>query len=381
MARSYRSFPPFRFALVILLAAVGVAVHAQGNDVRFGGGRTYGLAGAGIALPLDVYETSGLNPALLGFAGSRFRLGVPYIGYHTDRISLGQVQDLFKDVDKGGVSNDEAVKLARKYGDDAKELGVNGGIGLSDGHFALRGRFEADVRSVPNRSLRNFLATGDDNYQDTPIDARLDAYGLGYYETAASYGHEVPLGDGGNRLSLGASVRGVSAFYAHKVADASAIASGDGVRNGTEISGDDDMIERSGVGADAGLVGSLRAVPDAYFGLSVRNALEPNITFVRTLPDTDFPLERDLRPFKRTVGVGTAYVKRRYLVAIDAVDLGNHAGGAGVRAGVEYSINKYFALRGGYDSRSKFVGGICVGGLNAAIAADGTSSIFAQLRF
>ena len=381
MVRFSKSSSPFRLSLLLLIVAIGGGAHAQGNDVRFGGARTFGLAGAGIALPLDVYETSGLNPALLGFAGSKFRLGVPYIGYHTNRISLKQVNDLLKDVDHGGVSNDEAVKLARKYGEDTKELGVNGGIGLSDGHFAFRARFEADVRSVPNASLSNFLKTNDNNYLDTPIDARLDAYGLGYYETAASYGHEIPLGKAQDHVSLGASVRGVSAFYAHKVADAGAISTGDGVRNGTEISGDDDDIERSGVGADFGAVASLHAIPNAYFGLSVHNAIEPNITFVRTMPDTDFPLSRDLRPFKRNIGVGAALVKRHYLIAIDAVDLGNHAGAAGLRGGVEYSINKYFAVRGGYDSRSKFVGGICIGGINAAIAADGTSSIFAQLRF
>ena len=380
MVRSSTTPSPLRFALLALLSAVGVAAHAQGNDVRFGGGRTYGLAGAGIALPLDVYETSGLNPALLGFAGTKFRLGVPYLGYHTNRISLGGVNDLISDLNHGSVSDDAAVKLARKYGSDGKELGINAGIGLSDRNFALRFRAEADIRSVPNQSLRGFLATGDDNYLDTPIDARLDAYGLGYYEAGASYGHELPL-EGDTHVSLGASVRAVTAYYAHKVADAGAISTGDGVRNGTEISGDDDFIQRSGVGIDFGAVAKLKSVPDAYFGLSARNLVEPDITFVRTMPDTDFPLRRDLRPFKRTIGVGAALVKRRYLFALDAVDLGNHAGAAGVRAGVEYSINKYFAVRGGYDSHSKFVGGVCIGGINAAIAADGTSSIFAQLRF
>lgn len=371
-----------RLASALLLAALGAAARGQGNDVRFGGARTFGLAGAGIALPLDVYETHRLNPALLGFAGRKFRVGMPYVGYHTDRISVGQVNDLIGDLDKGGIEDEAAVRLARKYGSDTKEFGLNAGGGVSGYNFALSARVEALVRSVPNASLRAFLATGDDDYHNVPIDSRLDAYGLGYVESAASYGHEVSLGKGkGDRLSLGATVRGVTAFYAHKVADAQAIGNDGDVRNGTEISSDDDVIQRGAIGLDFGGVASLHSVPDAYFGFSVQNALEPDITFVRTMPNTDFPLRKDLRPFRREIGIGAAYVKKHYIVALDAVDLGNHAGGSGLRLGAEYSFTKLFAIRAGYDSHSKFVAGVCIGGINAAIAADGTTSIVSSLRF
>ncbi|GEM_PF-3212332 len=364
-------------ALTFLAALAGTAA---ASDIRFGGARTFGLAGTGIALPLDVYETHTINPALLGFAGKRLRFGVPSFGYHTDGISLGGVSDLIGDIDKGGVSNDEVVRLARKYGSDTKEFGLNGGLGASYGGFALSGGAEAVVRSVPNASLKAFLASGNDDFKDTPIDARLDAYGLGYYQTNASYGHELRLG-GGNRLSLGATVRAVSAFYAHKVADSSAISDDGDVRNGSEIAAGDDVIQRSSFGIDLGAVGSLRAVPNAYFGLRVHNLVEPKINFVRTMPDTDFPLRHDLRPFRRDIGVGAAYVKNNVLFAADLIDLGNHAGAAGFRVGAEYSVNKYFALRAGYDSRSKFVVGLNLGGINLAYAPDGSTSLVSTIRF
>ena len=340
------------------------------------------MGGAGIALPLDVYQTHRLNPALLGFAGRKFRVGVPYVGYHTDNVSLGTVNDLIGDVNNGAVSDDQVVRIARKYGSDVKELGINGGGGFSYGGFALSGRVEANVRSVPNQVFRDFLATGDDDYNNAPLNSRVDAYGLGFYEGTASYGHEIPIGKRKDRLSLGASVRAVTAYYAHKIADVTAIATGNGVRNGSELSNaSDDVIQRSGVGADFGALVSLGSVPNAYFGLSVRNAIEPDVTFVRTAPDTDFPLMRDLRPFRRQIGVGAALVKKRYLAALDVVDLGNHADAQAVRLGAEYSINKLFAVRAGYDSRAKFSVGVSIYGINAALNANGTTSIVQQIRF
>jgi hypothetical protein len=366
-----------RIILTALISAAGTAAFAE--DVRLGGGRAFGMAGAGIALPLDVYENHRLNPALLGFAGEKFRFGIPYIGYHAKRISLKGVQDLIGDIDSGGIEDDQVVKLARKYGSNTKEFGVNGGLGVSGGHFALSGGAEAIVRSVPNAQLKAFLATGDNDYNNAPIDSRLDAYGLGYYEMNASYGHEVLKG--ADRLSVGATVRGVSAYYAHKVADAEAIAGNGDVRNGSEVADGDDVIKRSGVGVDLGAVGTLRKLPNAYYGVNIRNLVEPNIRFVRTFPNTDFPLRRDLRPFQREINVGTAYVQGRYLAAADMIDLGNHAGHAGFRVGGEYAFSKYLAIRGGYDSRSKFVVGLCLGGVNAAVSADGSTSIVTAIRF
>ena len=127
------------------------------------------------------------------------------------------------------------------------------------------------------------------------------------------------------------------------------------------------MIQRSALGADFGALASFAKLPNAYFGVAVRNAVEPNMTFVRTGPDADFPLRRDLRPFKRQIGVGAAYVGKRYLAALDVVDIGDHAGAQAVRVGAEYSINKLFAVRAGYDTLSKFTVGVSIGGLNAAL--------------
>lgn len=366
-----------RILSAALISAAGTGAFAE--DVRLGGGRAFGMAGAGLALPLDVYENHRLNPALLGFAGEKFRMGIPYIGYHARRISLKGVNDLIGNIDSGGIDDDQVVKLARKYGSNTKEFGVNGGLGLSGGHFAFSGGAEAVVRSVPNDSLKAFLATGDNDYTHAPIDSRLDAYGLGYYEVNGSYGHEVLKGP--DRLSLGASVRGISAFYAHKVADAEAIAGTGEVRNGSEIADGDDVIKRSGVGMDLGAVGTLRKLPNAYYGVNIRNLVEPNIHFVRTMPNTDFPLRRDLRPFQREINVGAAYVQGRYLAAADMLDLGNHSGNAGFRVGGEYALSKYLAIRGGYDSQSKFVVGLCLGGVNAAVSADGSTSIITAIRF
>ena len=365
---------------LLLLALLTVASVASADDVRFGGARSFGLAGTGIALPLDVYETHTVNPALLGLASRRFHFGVPFVGYHTQRISLGQVNDLIGQTSGSNISDDEILKLARKYGGDTKELGVNGGVGFSAGGFALSGRVETLVSSIPNAPLRAFLASGDDDYKNTPIESRLDAYGLGYYEGDASYGRAFRLKKG-DVVSLGANVRAVTAYYAHKVADGQAIAQNGDVRNGSEITSDDDFVRRSGVGVDLGGVGSLHTLPNAYFGFAVRNLVEPNVAFVRSRPDTDFPLTRDLRPFRRQVGLGASYVKERYLVAADLVDVGNHAGVGGFRVGAEYALNRLFAVRAGYDTRKRFTAGVSVYGVNAAIASDGTTSIISALRF
>ena len=359
-------------APLVTLAAFAAVSLASAQDVRLGGARTFGLGGAGVALPLDVWETHRLNPALLGFADKRLRYGIPYIGYHAKNLSVGDLSKASKDID----SNSNLDQYARDFGNDTKELGLSFGEGLSFAGFAFSVAGDADARSIPNASLKEWANSSAD-LSTLPDDARLDAYGLATYDVAGSYGRTVL--DSREKVAVGATARFASAYYAHKFVDAEAIQNDGNGQNAPEI-GNGNAVNKSGFGADFGVLASTERLKNFTVGANAHNLIEPNVRFART--DTEANAIGDLRPFQRHVDVGAAYVASdRYLAALDLVDLGNHAGVAGVRAGAEYTVTRFFSVRAGYDSRASVAVGLSLFGVNAAFDAKGTATLTTALRF
>lgn len=365
-------------ALASGLALLSTA-HAD-DSFRFGGSRSAGMGGAGLALPIDIIQNHRLNPAMLGFGRRKIGLQYPEFGIQTKGIGISDFRDAFGDLNNGGVDSDKVVNLARKYGDRRVDAAADGSIGFVAGGFAISGGGAGAVASIPNASLSTFVASGNTDYSQLPADARLDAYGYAYYEVDASYG--APVRTGAGTLAIGGRLRDIKAYYGHKVADQGSIQSGAGVQNGAEFGGsNDDTMDKNSLGFDLGVLYQPKVLSNLYVGATVENLVVPKVGFTRTLPNSDV-LTEDFNPFKTTTSVGVgAIVGKTLLLAADIHDVFNRAGDEEVRLGGELNVGRLVSVRAGYNSRTAFTVGLSVGGFNFSLAGNQAVTFSSNIKF
>ena len=371
-----------RLALLSLLPVPLLAVPALASaDVTFGGTRASGMGGAGLALPLDVFQNYRLNPAITAFGGKGFRLQYPQFGYRTDGLDLSDVTDLASDLTSGSGNENLAIRLARRYGGRDRDFGVTAGLGFFGGGFALSGEGEASVASRPNAVLKSFIGSGGD-INNAPLDAQLDAYGFGYYQYAIGYANAVQLPK--SRLATGIKVKQVRGYYAHKKAFGPSISGNTtgGVVNGSDVPGGEDFRDARAVGVDLGGIYSTDSLEGVYFGAVVENAVRPNVKFDSEAANNG-TLRRDfVDPFATIFNFGLGYQYRQnVLLAADLVDIGNRAGRGEFRTGVELGFARAFAGRAGYNSRTGFTYGVAVGGFNVQLGGQQPITIGTTVRF
>lgn len=362
-----------------LLALTAVAT----ADVTFGGTRASGMGGAGLALPVDVFQNSRLNPALHGYGTRSFRFQFPQFGYRTDGISVSDVTDLGRRLSSGSGNEALAIRLARQYGERRRDFGVAANAAVFGGGFTAFGEGEASVASRPNAVLRQFIASGA-NPDNTPLDAQLDAYGFGYYSFGVGYANAVNLPRA--RFSTGIRVKQVRGYYAHKIANGPSIANNTtgGVGNGTDIPGNENTVDARGVGVDLGGIYSDQRLKGFTFGAVIENAVQPNIRFASQAPaDEGGAIRRGfVNPFRTAFNTGVGYMYRENILgALDLVDLGNRAGRSELRAGIEVGLSRAFAARAGYNSRTGFTYGIAAGGFNLQLGGTSPVTIGTTVRF
>ncbi len=375
---STRPLAPLLFALP-LLALLAPAARA---DVTFGGSRAAGMGGAGLALPVDVFQNTRLNPALHAFGPKGLRLQYPQFGYRTQGLSLGEASDLVKDLTRGGSANtDLALRLARRFGGDRREFGAEAGLAVFGGGFVLSGFGEVEGTSIPNAALRTFIRNGGDP-NNAPLDAQLDAYAFGYTSVGLGYANAVQLPRA--RLALGGRLKSVRGYYAHKKAQGPSISSNTtgGVVNGSNIPAGDDYLNEGSVGLDLGAIYSLDRVRGLTLGAVVENAIAPKVRFDSERPDNGGLRPDYVDPFRTALNLGAGYAYRRNLLfAADAIDVGNRAGRAEFRTGVEIGLARAFAGRAGYNSRTGFTYGLAVGGFNIGLGGRSPVTIATSVRF
>ncbi|MBI1331879.1 MAG: hypothetical protein JST12_00740 [Armatimonadetes bacterium] len=360
----------------LALASLAATAHA---DVTFGGARAAGMGGAGLALPVDVGNNYRMNPAFLAFGSKAPTLQWPGLGYKLDGISISNVRDVVGTIDHGGLDANGILTLASKYGESPKAVAFNGNVGFRMGGLAIGAKGEAGINSIPNASLQTWAQAGGDT-NNVPADARLDAYGYGYQQVEVGYGNSVRSKAG--KFTLGANVRRIKAYYAHKFADSATIASGDsnGVQNGSGITGD--FATQDSTGVDVGLLYNFPNVNNLYIGTVIENFIEPNIAFNYEAPGGGQPIiPGGFDPYKRTFNLGLGYVQDKVLMAADLVDIGNNSGGQQFRAGAEFKIggNSYF--RTGYNTQTAFTYGFSVGGFNIQLGGKAPLSLTSVIRF
>lgn len=378
-----RQVPSLRAALRPSLLAVAAlaASYAGATDVTFGGSRAQGMGGAGLALPVDVFQNTRLNPALHGFGPKGFRLQYPRFGYRTDGISAGEVTDLLADIGGGGIDDEFAIELAREYGGRRREFGAEAGLALFGGGFALSGYGEIGVTSIPNQVLRDFVNSGGDVDQ-APLGAQLDAYTFGYYTVGVGYANAVQLPRA--TLATGITVKSVRGYYAHKKVQGPTDLNNPqaSVDNGADITGGDDYLDQGALGVDLGAIYSFDRVKGLTFGAVIENAIQPNVKFDSERPN-DGPIVDDyVNPFKTAFNLGVGYqLRQNVLFAVDQIDVGNRAGRSEFRAGVELGLSRQFAARAGYNSRTGLTYGAAIGGFNIQLGGQAPLTIGTAVRF
>lgn len=360
--------------LAIALSAISSA------DVTFGGNRSTGMGGAGLALPIDINNNYRLNPAFLAFGSKNPSLMWPQFGYRLNGLGISDVNNLVGDLNQGGLESNKIIDIARRYSNSNKTIAVGADFGVRFAGFAISTRGELGLNTVPNAQLQNWAANGG-NTANVDAGSRLDAYGYGYQQVEVGYGNSFRIPAG--RLAIGGNLKKVTAYYAHKFADRDTIQNGNsgGVQNGSGIA--NDFAKGEALGLDLGVLYSPPKMDNTYVALVVNNFIEPNIVFPFQAPGTGAnPIDPNgFDPMKRTISAGVGHVQGPLMLAADIVDFGNNAGLATTRYGAELSLGKGFAVRAGYNSRTAFTTGISIGGFNIQFGGNAPLSVNTVIRF
>jgi hypothetical protein len=363
------------------VAIVGFSVLSSfaSADVTFGGNRSRGMGGAGLALPVDIGNNYRLNPAFLAFGSKAPTFQFPQLGYRLSGIGVGDIRDILGDVDQGGLDSDKVVDLAQQYGDRNLTLAVNADFGIRFAGLAIGARGEVGINTRPNEQLRNWSANGGD-LSNVDLGSRLDTYGYGTQQLEVGYGTSVRGKMG--RLSIGFNARKITSYYAHKFADRDTIQSSNanGVQNGSGIA--NDFAKAESFGMDLGVMYTLPGANNLYFGAVIENFIEPKIAFpFEAAGGGQGITPNGFDPFARNMSVGVGFVQDKLMLAADIIDLGNRAGRMETRYGAELALSKSLALRAGYNSRTAFSYGVSLGGLNIQIGGQAPITLGSVIRF
>lgn len=358
---------------VALLLLVAVAQLAQADWV-IGSGRFSGMGRAGLALPGDYIYTGRSNPAMYGLAPPDFRFLVPGISFRFEGVGIGDLQDFRSSINQGGLDDDDISALARKFGDSNFEFGGGVGVGAFFQGLAVDFSGDALVRGLPNTDLQNWVSGGSQGA--VPVDARLDAYGLGGYEFGIGYGRRINT-SGTMDVSIGARAKIVRTYYTHRFVDSAGIQANSPGTLGAEMGGQD-VLSESGLGLDLGIVGSVSRDRGLFVGGTIENLLVPKTTFDASSPQLSNSI---VRPYARTVNLGMGYITPgKFVFAADLVDVFNSADRLELRVGSELITNG-LAIRGGYESRSGFTIGFGYRGFNMAFGGNSSGQFSYALRF
>lgn len=348
--------------LTIVLSFSALALPARAQDLIYGGdARAYSMGGAGLALMHG--SSSRPNPASLAFETKTAQPTFPTLGF---RSTAGVSKDTSGGFLVNGLKNSDATALARDFGGQDSEFGVNGALGFRYANFEIGASAIGVGRLQPNPSLQLWVNTGQRNFNALPADAKGDIYAAGYYNIpSVAYGQAIPVpGIATHQVGVGIRVKAMTGVYTHYIADQRALLGLDPSKLAPEMNGEKTLTKK-GIGADLGVL----IAPKRGVGFSgavvIANAIHPNFSFDGT--DRDGNSTR-VNLLKTTVGAGVGYQSKfGTTVVADMVDLTGETGTAQFRAGIEQRIWGQIYLRGGYNSVTGTTYGASAYGLDIAI--------------
>ncbi|MEQ1823138.1 MAG: hypothetical protein ABL949_11555, partial [Fimbriimonadaceae bacterium] len=308
-----------------------------------------------------------------------FNAKFPTLGYHTRGVSYSEMIDVLQSLGKGGLDVNKLGDYARKFGGNEKSFGVYGDMTVTYGSFSLGFSGDVLVNSVPNASLQNKIATGNNNFD---LNDALDGYGYGFTSIDLGYGHLFESKDKSRELAAGFKLRFLSSHFTHHTASGNQILTGGGSTAAPEMNGNR-TLSKSGVGLDLGL--QMVTNKNLYYALTIDNFLVPSVGFDTTLPK-DFtlgnPNEHSTNPFKPRYSVGVAYNPvKPLLLAADWVDVGNHRGEKEVRLGAEFMVANAIGGRIGFSGRNGVTMGFTLAGVNVSFGKRNPLAISSGFKF
>jgi hypothetical protein len=348
----------FRLA-ALSISFLGLATFSQAQ-IKIGGGRLTGLAGAGLALPYDEGQVVH-NPGTFARNRNAVKFHGPYLDYYTRGLSFGALQDIYGSVNGGALETNNFGTLARRFASGRKEAGVIGSVGATLGGVYVGYRAEGSISTLPNQELQDWASQSGDvaTLSTTFSGAGLDGFGYAY--DSVEFGYGVPIQQPSGTWNVGLKVKDVRAFYTHFVANAATIQSGgDGVP-GPEMDGKD-VLKKSGVGLDAGFIYTSQTAKNIHFGGVIENLVKPGVGFSQAAPQTGSL--KTFNPFDTAISLGVAYVPdKKFMAAADYIDIGNTANRASLRMGAEYRFRKNLAVSAGVNTRDTWIVGADVWGV------------------
>lgn len=356
----------------VLVLVIAVAPPAAWADWRFGGNKSPGIGGVGLAVPSRPAYDGISNPANFAFTRKVFDFTWPHFGVRFEGISIPELRDHLSSVDSGGLKPDRLAKLARDLGDRPTEFGGTGGVALTFQGLQVSFEGQVLVNTLPNADLQDWvrngggdgslLIDGDPRYNG----ASLNGYGIAFSSLNIAYGVPVRL-KSNSRLAVGGRARIVRTYYSHQVIDAQRIATDAPGLLAPEMGGAN-VISRSGLGVDAGAIYTVGPERKLHYGASIENLIEPSVAFRGT--STDLVTPRTFDAFRRRTSVGAGYqVNERSLIGADWVDVANHTGAAELRMGAYFQVDPRFGVGAGFGTRSPFTIGVNVLGFNVAYSS------------
>lgn len=347
----------FKFlAFSMVLAASAFA----GAQVKLGGARLTGLAGAGLALPYDGGQVVH-NPGIFARKRKTARLHGLNLDYYTKGLSFGAFQDIYGSIQGGALESDNFGTLARRFAENRKEIGVSGSIGATLAGVYIGYRAEGSASTVPNQELKDWADQSGDptTLSTTYAGAGLDGYGYAF--DSVEFGYGVPMQQSSGTWNVGAKIKNVRAFYTHEIANAATIQSGGDGAPGPEMNGKD-VLKKSGVGADIGFQYTPQTAHNFHFGGVIENVVRPGVGFSEAAPQTG--KLKHFNPFNTAASVGVAFMPdKKFMAAADYIDITNSANRSGLRMGAEYKVRKNLAFSAGVNSRDTWIVGANVWGV------------------
>ena len=350
----------------------------------FGSARANAMGGAGLALVDRNGRNISVNPASLAIMNRRIRVGFPGLGIHAGgAISLGDaVKYILRPPDE-----EETTDLAREFASEPSEVGGHLEWGLRIGHIDLRADGVALGRLIPNEPLRRWAADNappsalnplSPDYNPAYEGAQADGIGAAIYNLPTlTVAERVSRKGNPTQIEAGARIKFSRGVYSHWIARQGDLLASSQADPAPEMGGRS-RIEKKGLGIDLGLLAHPRDEDSGYStALLITNLIEPKLRFDGT-DEFGSPKTYDLQP--RSIAVGTAYEKQRFIMALDLVDLNSAYGDPQARFGAEYRT-RGIALRGGYSSARGFVVGFGWGFLDLAYGPRVPLEVTHVLRF
>lgn len=370
---------PLALSVLVPMATFAVA------DIQFFGPAQTGMAGAGLALPIFA-NTEHADPAMFSYI-QKFQFLTPTIQAYLRNLTLSDLRDNFGNISGGGVNSSNLSSFAHTFGDNTKQLGLGGDIGVGFGGFVIGASGGALVETVPSKQLQADVKSGIPLQNYNINSDALDAYGYGFYSIDAAYGAVIPYSKNpvDPRVSAGVRLRVIKPYYTHQFVTGAQIVTGS--TNATlspEMMGSN-TLSNNAFGVDFGLHAAFGQDKNFYTAMQVRNLNSPGGGFNATLPfdQTKGVIgETSVNPFVTQYDIGLgATLEKKADMALDVIDVGNRAGLQDLRVGVDYRISSAFSLQGGYSSRNGWAAGIGFFGISVAVSNQFPLTIAAAFKF